>query len=141
MGLPGLLIDIVGSGPVTTLDTAVARWLHWTRPDRCLSWQMGLPELMVVHIAVMALWLHWTRPDRCLPWIVENLICDCGDSKISIKYHSQNRKPMTVAIRPRSQSDYNNQLKKGIKYKTFKFKLNILHSIRGLIHLLFQAHS
>ena len=24
MGLPGLLIDIVGSGPVTTLDTAVA---------------------------------------------------------------------------------------------------------------------
>ena len=27
MGLPGLLIDIVGSGPVTTLDTAVARWL------------------------------------------------------------------------------------------------------------------
>ena len=44
MGLPGFLIDIIGSGPVTTLDTA-----------RQMSLMIdGLPELMVVHVAVVA---------------------------------------------------------------------------------------
>ena len=44
MGLPGLMIDIVGSGPVTTLDTA-----------RQMSLMIdGSPDLMDVHIAVVA---------------------------------------------------------------------------------------
>ena len=41
---------------------------------------MGLPELMVVHIADVAQWLHWTWADRCLPWIRKNLMCDCWGS-------------------------------------------------------------
>ena len=90
---------------------------------------MGLPELMVVHISVVARWLDWTLPDRCLPWIRKNLICDCWFKKISIKYHYQNRKPMTVTIRPRSQSDYKQPIKKKI-YGDYLYTLvDFVHKI------------
>ena len=46
--------------------------------------------------------------------------------KISIKYHSQkNRKPMTVAIRPRSQSDYKQPIKKKTNHIVFSCNLSL----------------
>ena len=110
------------------ISSNVARWLHWTRPNRCLSWQIGLPELMVIHIADMAQWLQWTWPDRCLPWIRKNLMCDCWGSIYQLKVPFLNRKPKTVAIRPRSQSDYK-QKKKG------SFNLHILFSFEQILNM------
>ena len=130
-GLPDLMIDLVGCGLVTTLDTA--------RQMSVIT--DGLPELMVVHVADVARWLHWTRPYRCLPWKRKNLMCDCWGSK-----YKKVPFPMTVAIRPRSQSDYKQPIKEShlhvkrkaltiISCTTYWFSnTNIVDNLRILIY-------
>ena len=46
-GLPDLMTDLVGCGPVATLDTARQMYLM-------IGGVVGLPELMVVHVAEVA---------------------------------------------------------------------------------------
>ena len=97
MGLPDLMIAHVGRGPETTFDKA-----RYVSHDR---WGCLNSRLFTSDVARRLLWI---RPGRCLPWI-RKISCVTAEVQY-INKSSIPKQKMTVAIRPRSQSDYKYQI-------------------------------
>ena len=114
MWLPDFMIDLVGCDPVTTLETArqislITDGVAWTHGCSLRTW----PRDYFGHSPID----FWLDKEKSHVWLLR--------FNISIKVPYPNRKPLTVTIRPPSQSDYKKPIKKTIESTEFQLNLSI----------------